>query len=205
MNFNVKNIHEWPLSLRAGVAGVMFILTLTLGYYFDLSRLRHQLNAVIHHEADLKLQYEALMKKKTELKHDISQLPALRAQLAELKKTIIKQDELAEMLNAILKVGGSNHLFFSLFDPDTVVKDAEYEKLPIKVMVVGSYHQLADFISQLANLPQLIWVGDMIISTENKNDALGAKLAQQANAQNLLTMEVNLAVYYQPEEVPDDK
>lgn len=205
MKFNIRNVHDWPLSLRCGVGVVIFLVTLFLGYRFDLSSLSTQLNVVTQQEDDLKLQYDALMKKKAVLKHDLAGLPALRAQLVEWKKSIIKHEDLADLLNSILKVGTSNHLYISLFDPDAAIKEGEYEKLPIKVIVVGSYHQLADFISQLANLPQLVAIGDFIISNENKNDVLGAKLAQQANEQNLLTAEMKLAIYYQPEAEVDGK
>ena len=205
MKFNIKNVHEWPLSLRSAVALLVFLLTLYLGYRFDLSGKSEQLATAEQQEDDLKLQYEALSRKKTVLKHDISHLPGLQQQLVEWKKSIIKHEELAELLNTILKNASNNHLYVSLFDPDTVVKEGEYEKLPIKVIVVGSYHQLADFVSQLANLPQLVVIGDFVISNENKNDILGSKLAQQANEQKLLTIEMNLAVYYIPEAEVNEK
>lgn len=205
-NIDIKNIHEAPLAIRGAVAFVVFLATLFLGYKFDLSSLSKRLTTEMRQEGDLKAQYESLMQKKAILNYDISHLPALRAQLAEWKKSIIKHDELAELLNTILRTSGNNHLYVSLFDPEAAAKDGEYEKLPIKLIVVGSYHQLADFISQIANLPQLVAIGDFLISTENKNDVLGDKLAKQANEQNLLTAELQLAVYYQPEaEQPDEK
>ncbi len=199
MKFNIKNVHEWPLSLRSGVVFVIFLITLFLGYYFDLSSMSKQLDAAVQQEDDLKQQYQSLITHKAVLKHDLSHLPELRAQLVEWKKSIIKHEELAELLNTILKTGANNHLYISLFEPEAAAKEDEYEKLPIKVIVVGSYHQLADFISQLANTPQLVVIGDFIMSNENKNDVLGSKLAQQANEQNLLTAEMKLAIYYQPE------
>lgn len=197
--FNIRHVHQWPLSLRSGVVFIVFLLTLFLGYHFDLSSKNAQLKAVIQQEGDLKSQYESLMKSRAVLKHDVSHLTELRTQLAEVKKAIIKHEELAELLNTILKVGANNHLYINLFQPETATKEGEYEKLPIKVVVVGSYHQLADFISQLVNLPQLVVIGDLTISKENKSDVLGDKLAQQANEQNLLTAEIALAIYYQPE------
>ncbi len=45
----------------------------------------------------------------------------------------------------------------------------------------------------------LVAIGDFTISTENKNDVLGAKLAQEANSGNLLTTELTLIVYLLPE------
>jgi type IV pilus assembly protein PilO len=70
-----------------------------------------------------------------------------------------------------------------------------YEKIPIKVVVVGSFHQIADFISQIANMQAIVVIGNFTISNENKIDLLGDKLAKQAVAQHLLSAEMTLEVY----------
>lgn len=82
---------------------------------------------------------------------------------------------------------------------DTAKTKASFDKVSIKVVVVGKYHQLADFISQLANLPWIVAIGDFTISNENQSTLLGESLAKQAEAQHLLTAEMMLDVYNTPE------
>lgn len=71
-----------------------------------------------------------------------------------------------------------------------------FAKVPIKVVLVGTYHQIADFISQVANMPSIIVIGDFTISKESSNALLGEKLAKQAEAQHLLSAEMTLDVYH---------
>lgn len=194
-----KNIQSWPLPVKGGVIIIAFILTLNLGYFFDISSLSAQLDSSIKREQDLKQQYQSIVRKKAELKQEIMQLPKLKKLLNEWKSSLIKQDDLADLMGDILKIGANNHLFFSMFDPAQPTKSGAYEVLPVKVVVVGSYHQIAEFISQIANIHQLVVVGDFIISSENKNDLLGAKLAEEANARNYLTTELKLMLYYFPD------
>ena len=52
------------------------------------------------------------------------------------------------------------------------------------------------FISQVANMPSIIVIGDFTISNESSNALLGEKLAQQAEAQHLLSAEMTLDVYH---------
>jgi type IV pilus assembly protein PilO len=84
-------------------------------------------------------------------------------------------------------------------EADKSSKAVSYAKMPIKVVVVGTYHQIADFISQVANMPAIVVIGDFTISNENQNSLLGEKMAKQADAQHLLTGEMTLNVYHLPE------
>lgn len=72
----------------------------------------------------------------------------------------------------------------------------QFNKVPIKVVVVGNYHQLADFISQLANMPWIVAIGNFTISNENQTALLGETLAKQAVTQHLLSAELALDVYH---------
>ncbi len=78
-------------------------------------------------------------------------------------------------------------------------KPITYNKVPIKVVVVGNYHEIAGFISQVANMPWIVAIGGFTITKETDSSLLGDKLAKQAVAQNLLSAEMTLDVYTFPE------
>jgi type IV pilus assembly protein PilO len=79
------------------------------------------------------------------------------------------------------------------------VEAISYVKIPIKVVVVGNYHQIADFISQVANMSLTVVIGDFMLTDENQGVLLGDKLAKQATSQHLLTSEMMLEVYHPKE------
>jgi type IV pilus assembly protein PilO len=175
----------------------VFLIVFLLGYYFDITKKRDEFSSSLKQEEDLKVQYQMVVVKKNEVKNIIANFSSLQLTLEQWKKTIITRAEQPELLNEILKIGATNQIYFNLFDPGQAVLENGYYKVPIKIIAVGSYHQLADFISQVANMRWLVVVGDFTISNENKNDVLGAALASKANAQNLLTGEFNFDVYQQ--------
>jgi type IV pilus assembly protein PilO len=83
-------------------------------------------------------------------------------------------------------------------------KSVTYSKVPIKVVMVGNYHQISDFVSQVANMPMIIAIGNFTITNEGGAQLLGEKLAKQAETQHLLSAELVLDVYLLPEQ-PESK
>lgn len=80
-----------------------------------------------------------------------------------------------------------------------VEKPITYNKVPIKVVVVGGYHDIAEFISQVANMQWIVAIGGFTISKDTDSALLGDKVAKQAAAQNMLSAEMILDVYTYPE------
>lgn len=228
----LNNIYEWPLMTRVLLLGLIFSAALYLGYRYDLTAQMKKLSQAEQQEADIKQQIELVFRKNEIIKNEVARLPELRTALLQMRKELVTYNELPSLLNNILKLGGDNNLFFSLFAPGASVKVAMPEpvkiasadnpvsaattapaastdpatpeppkkylfaKVPIKVVLVGTYHQIADFISQVANMPSIIVIGDFTISKESSNALLGEKLAKQAEAQHLLSAEMTLDVYH---------
>jgi type IV pilus assembly protein PilO len=228
----LNNIYEWPLMTRLLLLGLVCSAAFYFGYRYDLTKQMKSLSQAKQQEVDIKQQIELIIAKNLAIKNEVARLPELRSELVKWKKEVVTYNDLPELLNNILKLGGDNHLFFSLFAPGASVKVALpdpvkdivadsssaaavpaapaptdpaaveppkkylFAKVPIKVVLVGNYHQIADFISQIANMPSLIVVGNFTITNEASSAVLGEKLAQQAEAQHLLSAELTLDVYH---------
>lgn len=202
---DLNNIHEWPLATRCVVIALICVLVFYIGYKWDIAALQKKLQTSQSEENDLKLQYQAVIKKQMAARVELVHFNEMRVLLTQWQKKLIRYDELPELLNQILKIGNNNSLYFSLFDPGDGVEDNHYQKIPIKIIAAATYHQIADFISQVANLPWIIVIDNFGISTENRNDVLGTKLAETANSQKLLTLNLILNVYYKPDIIPETK
>lgn len=195
ISFDFKNIYSGSLMIRGLIIGLVCAIVFYLGYLVDIAGLKKQLVVSQQQEADLKRQLELTILKQAVIRDDLSQFSELQRLLNRWQKEFITYAELPQLIDKILKIGAANHLHFSLFNPGAEVKEGLYYKIPIKVIVAGNYHQLADFVSQVANMPSIVVVGNFIVSNENRNDVLGAKLAAQAAAENLLTATLILEVY----------
>lgn len=230
----LQNMHEWPLMTRILILGLVFAASLYLGYRFDLSKQMQNLLKTGHLEKDLRDQLELVVHKHKMVEKEVGELPAMQAKFDGWKKQLVNYDDLPQLLNQILKIGGDNHLYFSLFTPGTAAEVVippplppapadgtsgtqaaaqpqdqaqdqvstqntsaiTYIKVPIKTVVIGDFHQIADFIGQLANLSTIVVIGDFTLSNDNQASVLGDKLAKQAAAQNLLSAEITLEIYY---------
>lgn len=194
--YDLKTIYEWSAIPQAFVIGLICIIVYFIGDRVDTSTLKIKLFNSEQQEQSLKQQMGLIINEEQSVKNDISQFAKYNAMLTAWHKQMINYSDLPELLNQILKIGSNNQLHFALFSPGSEIKENLYYRVPIKLIVVGSYHQLANFISQVANLSWIVVVDDFTISKENTNDVLGAKLAEQANAENLLTAGIVLDVYY---------
>lgn len=194
INFN--NIYEWPLITRILIIGLICAVVLYLGYYLKISYLSTQLVGYQQKEQELKQQIQFIISKQGAMNNEIAQFSQLQNLLKQWQGKMVAYTELPELLNEILKIGATNHLHFSLFHPDPAVQTGIYYKVPIKLVAVGGYHQLGDFLSQIANMKWIVVISDFILTSENKNDVLGSKLAADAAAENLLTAELTFEVYY---------
>lgn len=203
LDFN--NIHEWPIVTRCIVIALVCVVVFYIGYKWDIAALQKKLQTSHSEESNLKLEYESIIKKQSDAKIKLAHFNESRVLLNEWQKKLITYNQLPELLNQILKIGNNNSLYFSLFEPGEAVNDNHYQKIPIKVIAAANYHQIADFVSQIANLPWIVVIDNFTISNENKNSVLGTKLAETANAQHLLTLEMIIAIYYKPNAKPENK
>lgn len=198
----LNNIYEWPLMTQVLLLGLIFAVVFYLGYRFDISRQMLNLSRAQSAETDLKQQIELVIHKNKSIELEVSHLKTLQTELEKWNKQLVPYSELPQVLNEILKIAGDNHLYISSFSPEQsmAVEKVSYLKVPIKTIVVGTFVQIADFISQIANLNRIVTINDFSISSKNEPMLLGEKLAKQAELQHLLSAEINLAIYHLPEE-----
>ena len=196
LKVNFNNIHEWPIMTRVVMIALICLIVFFIGYKWDIAALQKKLSLAETQEKDLKLQYENVIKKQLEANAQVIHFNEMRIVLTEWQKKLISYNDLPELLNQVLKIGNNNALYFSLFDPAPAVEANNYEKLPINIIAAANYHQFADFLSQIANLPWIVVIDNFTITNDNKDDVLGAKLAEIANAENLQTLNLTLNIYY---------
>lgn len=198
-NLNIKNIYEWPLVTRALIIGLVCAIVFYLGYLFDITDLAKKLTSSTEKYNDVKQQIHMVIEKENIIKNEVIHLGRSKNLLNQLQNQLINYRDIPQLLNEILKLGANNQIHFSLFSPEKNSSQNNYFKMPIHIIAVGSYHQLAQFMSEIANMPWIVVIGEFTFSNDFKNDVLGAKLAEQAAVQNLLLADFKLEVYHRAE------
>ena len=81
--------------------------------------------------------------------------------------------EVPELLIDITQAGIARGLDFELFKPQPKRNADFYAILPISLKVKGTYHQFAEFISDLAALPRIVTIGNITIGRGKQKAASG--------------------------------
>ena len=159
---------EWPSWFVVVVSLLGCGALIFGGWQFLLRDQRVTLDYERAYEAELRQTF-------TYKKGMVVNLPAYRAQmveieemLAELVQQLPDSSEVPSLLIAITEAGARRGLEFVVFDPQEEELGDFYSTLPILMEVRGGYHQLANFISDLAQMPRIVTVGDMEITADEE-------------------------------------
>ena len=164
-NLGDRHPGQWPLAPRVLCSiGVMAAVVAAgyLGYWgsqFDEQEAGAQ--------AEIKLRDE--YKFKTAQAVNLEALRAQKVQVDQyverLQKQLPSKAEMAALLTDINQAGSGRGLQFELFKPAQVVVKDYYAELPIDIKVTGSYHDIGAFAGDMANLPRIVTLNNMALST----------------------------------------
>lgn len=163
-DIDVNDIPSWPTWIKLSASGLLCAGILFAGYWFIVKDQIATLESAQRQEVKLKQTF--LNKKALAIN-----LAAYREQIEEIKETfgvMLKQlpnkTEVPELLIDITQAGLGRGLDFQLFKPQNRRVADFYAELPISLKVTGTYHQLGNFVSDLAALPRIVTIGDLVLS-----------------------------------------
>ena len=180
-NINPNDLSSWPLPVKIGGIGVTSILILVAGFWFLIQGGLDEYAAAKKKEEGLR---ETFLSKKALAVN----LPAYKQQMEDMRRTfgsLLRQlpntTEVPDLLVDITQAGLGRGLEFVLFRPEKESPKDFYAELPISIEIRGSYHDLAQFISDVAALPRIVTVGDINVSAPG-GVAKGNVLSMSARA-----------------------
>lgn len=107
----------------------------------------------------------------------VADLPRFQAEFAalheryELASELLPTDrELPGLLRKITLAGQQAGVTFQLVRPDPPVTQQHYIEIPIYITVQGGYHQIGQFVAQLANLERIVNVGAINLASFSSAD-----------------------------------
>jgi type IV pilus assembly protein PilO len=195
VNYDIKNMYNWPVGARILVIVLASILLFIVGYVVDITRYKAQVTSSIQQEENLKEQLQLMMDKQISIKSSIAELPSVKALLLNWQEKILTKNELPGMLNEILKTGQANHLKITAFDPANEIKDGIYFKTPVSIDMSGTYDQIATFISQLANMPKLVNIDAFSVNTNSETNAAPTNDFTSLNSNAQIKAKLDIEIY----------
>jgi type IV pilus assembly protein PilO len=185
-DIDFNNAGSWPTPVKSIVFLVLFVAVVFGGYWFLIKDQYVVLDKSVAEEADLKQKYEARAFK-------VANLDAYRLQMQDMEKSfgaLLKQlpadTEVPGLLEDITNTGLGSGLDIKSIKLKPEVSKEFYVELPMDIIVSGTYHDIASFVSGVASLPR-------IVTLHNFNISLAGK--KQEGRSGLLKMSVSAKTY----------
>ena len=163
-NLDPNDPGRWPLAARIGTVVLLFVLAASAGYwYFVWKAKRPELLEARAKETELWSTLETKARKAANLQAYKDQLAEMEKSFGAMLRQLPNKKEVADLLIDVSQTGLAAGLEFQLFQPQNEIPKDFYAELPIKLRVVGDYHEFGEFISGIAALPRIVTIHDIDI------------------------------------------
>lgn len=160
---DVNNLGSWPAPVKFVTCILLLIAALALGYNFYLKDLQGSLDQRRAEEVTLKDQFSAKAFQAANLDAYKVQMKEMEDSFGTLLRQLPSDTEVPGLLEDITRTGLGSGLEFEEIKLQPEVVQQFYIELPIQISVVGSYHDLATFVSGVASLPRIVTLHDFEI------------------------------------------
>lgn len=195
-----KDIGSWPALVQIIVLTLIMVAVVAVGYFLVLDPQRELLKEGQAKEEGLK---QSFLEKKAKAIN----LEAYKQQLAEIQQTfgaLLKQlpskAEMETLITEINQSGVGRGLQFDLFKPaSSETRNPEFAERPVDLKIVGSYHDLAAFASDIAQLSRIVTLANVQLTPGPANAVIqpgssGSTLTMQAVAKTYRALDAEEAV-----------
>jgi type IV pilus assembly protein PilO len=165
-HLNPQDPGTWPALPKALALLLLLAAIPTAAYFLDTQAQLEELEKGVGEEAKLKTEY--LDKKKQAINLDLhrQQLREIDTQFGALLRQLPNRSQMDALLVDINQAGLGRGLQFDLFRPAGAEIQREfYAELPISVKVVGTYHDMGAFASDVGQLSRIVTLNDVSIQT----------------------------------------
>lgn len=162
---NWKDPGTWGAAPKVLVLLAVLVAIPVAGYLVDSSSQIEQLESLQNTEKSLKDQY--LAKKKLAINLDLyrQQLREIDTQFGTLLRQLPNKSQMDALLVDINQAGLGRGLQFELFRPaQREITKEFYAERPITVKVIGNYHDMGAFASDVGQLSRIVTLNDVSIA-----------------------------------------
>jgi type IV pilus assembly protein PilO len=163
---DIQEPASWPAWFMVAMSLLISILLLFGGWHFLIQDQQRVLDLEQSRETELRRTFSSKKGMVVNLPAYQKQMSQIEDMLAVMVRQLPDGTEVPSLLVDITEGGARRGLNFLVFDPQQEELGDFYAILPIRMEVAGSYHQLAGFISDLAQMPRIVTVGDMAITAD---------------------------------------
>lgn len=169
-DLDLNNLGAWPAPVKVITCLLMMLAVLALGYNFHLKDLQTQLEQERGEEEALKQQFSTKAFQAANLEAYRQQMAEMETSFGVLLRQLPSDTEVPGLLEDITRTGLGSGLELEEIKLLEETIQQFYIELPIQISVIGSYHDLATFVSGVASLPRIVTLHDFEIKPVASGD-----------------------------------
>lgn len=161
----LDNIGEWPLAVKILCCSFVAALVLYFSYSLLVSDSIDSYNSAVAKETELRNSYRIKYATASNLDLYRQQMLDMEAKFSQLLRRLPTSNETPGLLDDLSYVGTTSGLTFLKIGWLPEVEKEFYTELPIKIEVIGSYHEFGNFVDKVAQLPRIVSLHDFTIQS----------------------------------------
>lgn len=155
-NLDFNNAGAFPPPVKAFFCVLIIAVILLGGWYFFVRDQMEQLEALERTELELKQDFEFKAGKAANLEPLKRQLEEMAVLLQQMLRQLPSRNEMPDLIVDISQTALASGIQNELFQPGAEARKEFYAEKPIKLRMVGTYHQFGAFVSGVASLPRVV-------------------------------------------------
>ncbi|MCL7930252.1 type 4a pilus biogenesis protein PilO [Halomonas llamarensis] len=160
---DVKEAGSWPLLLKALCLLLALLLSVAVMYWFVIGERRDALVSEARKEPRLLEEYRSKAAKAAHLPKMEERLEEIHAQMTRLREMLPTSIEIPSLLDSISDAAVSNQLIIENIRLRSTVTQTHYVEHPFDIQVQGEYHQIAQFVADMAALSRVVTQHDFTL------------------------------------------
>lgn len=166
---DTKDPSLWPVLPLALLYVVTAVVVAVLLWFVVIKDYEAELETERNTEITLRADYQKKLIKAVSLDALKKQREQVQQYVIQLEKQLPSKAEMAALLSDINQAGLGRSLQFELFRPGQLVARDYYAELPISLKVVGKYHDIGAFASDVAHLSRIVTLNDLSVTANPKD------------------------------------
>lgn len=174
----LDNIGEWPVVVRVICGAFIAGLVLFFSYSLLVSDEIDSYHNAVAKEVELRTTYRTKYAVASKLDIYRLQMIEMEDKFSQLLKRLPTSNETPGLLDDLSYVGTTSGLTFLKIGWLPEVEKEFYTELPIKIEVVGTYHEFGQFVGKVAQLPRIVSLHDFSILSSGEKQLTFSVIAK---------------------------
>ncbi len=155
-NLDFNDIGNWPQQAKIVFCALLAVVIIFVAWMLLISGKREELAGLESQETTLREEFTKEQQRAVNLEPLKQQLAQMEQVLQQMLRQLPSKTEMPDLIIDISQTALSSGLSNELFEPEQEQIKEFYAEKPIKLRMVGSYHQFGAFVSGVASLPRVV-------------------------------------------------